>query len=40
MADIAASVLEKLRDKAKDSGISYQQCLQLFPCRKILRPSL
>ena len=28
MADIAASVLAKLKNKA--SGISYQQCLQLF----------
>ena len=30
MADIAASVLAKLKNKAKDAGISYQQCLQLF----------
>lgn len=30
MADIAASVLAKLRNKAKALGISYQQCLQLF----------
>lgn len=30
MADKAASVLAKLRNKAKASGISYQQCLQLF----------
>ena len=29
MADIAASVLAKLKNKAKASGISYQQCLQL-----------
>ena len=29
MADIAASVLAKRRNKAKASGISYQQCLQL-----------
>lgn len=28
--DIAASVLVKLRNKVKTSGISYQQCLQLF----------
>lgn len=28
MADIAASVLAKLKNKAKSSGISYQQCLQ------------
>ncbi len=33
MADIAASVLAKLKNKAKASGISYQQCLQLL-CRK------
>ena len=30
MPDIAASVLAKLKNKAKASGISYQQCLQLF----------
>ncbi len=30
MADIAASILAKLRNKAKTAGISYQQCLQLF----------
>ena len=30
MADIAASVLAKLKNKAKSSGISYQQCLWLF----------
>ena len=30
MADVAASVLAKLRNKAKAAGISYQQCLQLF----------
>ena len=29
MADIAASVLAKLRNKEKASGISYQQCLVL-----------
>ena len=27
MADMAASVLAKLKNKAKSSGISYQQCL-------------
>lgn len=37
MADIAASVLAKLRNKAKDSGISYQQCLQLFMQEEFLR---
>ncbi len=30
MAEMAASVLAKLKNKAKESGISYQQCLQLF----------
>lgn len=29
MADMATSVLAKLKNKAKSSGISYQQCLQL-----------
>ncbi len=37
MADIAASVLAKLRNKAKTSGISYQQCLQLFVQEEFLR---
>ena len=37
MADIAASVLAKLRNKAKASGISYQQCLQLFVHEEFLR---
>lgn len=37
MADIAASVLAKLRNKAKASGISYQQCLQLFIQEEFLR---
>ena len=37
MADIAASVLAKLRNKAKSSGISYQQCLQLFVQEEFLR---
>ena len=30
MIDKAASVLAKLKNKARISGISYQQCLQLF----------
>jgi predicted DNA binding CopG/RHH family protein len=30
MADIKASVLAKLKNKSKASGMSYQQCLQLF----------
>ena len=37
MADIAASVLAKLRNKAKASGITYQQCLQLFMQEEFLR---
>lgn len=30
MADIAASVLTRLKNKAQVSGRSYQLCLQLF----------
>ena len=37
MTDKAASVLAKLRNKAKASGISYQQCLQLFVQEEFLR---
>lgn len=37
MADMAASVLTKLKTKAKASGISYQQCLQLFFQEEFLR---
>ena len=37
MADKAASVLARLRNKAKASGISYQQCLQLFVQEEFLR---
>ena len=37
MADMAASVLAKLRNKAKASGVSYQQCLQLFVQEEFLR---
>lgn len=37
MADIAASVLAKLRNKAQASGITYQQCLQLFVQEEFLR---
>lgn len=37
MADVAASVLAKLRNKAKASSISYQQCLQLFVQEEFLR---
>lgn len=37
MADKAASVLAKLKNKAKIFGISYQQCLQLFMQEEFLR---
>ena len=37
MADFAASVLAKLKNKAKAFGISYQQCLQLFFQEEFLR---
>ena len=37
MEDKAASVLAKLKNKAKASGISYQQCLQLFFQEEFLR---
>lgn len=37
MGDIAASVLAKLKNKAKACGISYQQCLQLFFQEEFLR---
>jgi len=37
MPDIATSVLAKLKNKAKASGISYQHCLQLFMQEEFLR---
>lgn len=37
MADVAASVLAKLKNKAKAAGINYQQCLQLFMQEEFLR---
>ena len=37
MLDISTSVLAKLKNKAKSSGISYQQCLQLFFQEEFLR---
>ncbi len=37
MADIATSVLARLKNKAKDSGKSYQLCLQLFCQEEFLR---
>ena len=35
--DRATSVLARLRNKAKENGISYQQCLQLFMQEEFLR---
>ena len=37
MADTAASVLARLKNKAKESGRSYQLCLQLFCQEEFLR---
>lgn len=37
MPDYAASTLAKLKNKARASGISYQQCLQLFFQEEFLR---
>lgn len=37
MADITASVLTRLKNKAKESGRSYQLCLQLFCQEEFLR---
>lgn len=37
MADISASVLARLKNKAKESGRSYQLCLQLFCQEEFLR---
>lgn len=37
MVDKAASVLAKLKNKARATGISYQQCLQLFFQEEFLR---
>lgn len=37
MADMGASILAKLKNKAKASGIAYQQCLQLFFQEEFLR---
>lgn len=38
MADIAASVLARLKNKAAESGRSYQLCFQLFCQEEFLRP--
>jgi predicted nucleotidyltransferase component of viral defense system len=37
MDDLGASILAKLKNKAKESNISYQQCLQLFFQEEFLR---
>jgi predicted nucleotidyltransferase component of viral defense system len=37
MADIGASILAKLKNKSKDTGVPYQQCLQLFFQEEFLR---
>lgn len=37
MADVVASILARLKVKAKAAGISYQQCLQLFFQEEFLR---
>ena len=37
MADRAASVLARLKNKAAESGKSYQLCLQLFCQEEFLR---
>lgn len=37
MTDVAASILAKLKNKAKESNIPYQQCLQLFFQEEFLR---
>ena len=37
MADIGASILAKLKNKSKETGAPYQQCLQLFFQEEFLR---
>ena len=37
MPDIGASILAKLKNKAKSTGMPYQQCLQLFFQEEFLR---
>ena len=37
MADVAASVLARLKNKSAESGRSYQLCLQLFCQEEFLR---
>lgn len=36
MADITASVLTRLKNKSKETGRSYQLCLQIFRQEKFL----
>ena len=37
MKDIAASILTRLKNQAKETGLSYQMCLQLFCQEEFLR---
>ena len=37
MKNIGASILARLKNRAEDLGISYQQCLQLFFQEEFLR---
>ena len=37
MKDIAASILARLKNQAKETGLSYQMCLQLFCQEEFLR---
>ena len=37
MGDVASSVLARLKNKAKESGRSYQLCLQMFCQEEFLR---
>ena len=37
MKDMAASVLTRLRNQAKETGASHQECLQLFAQEELLR---
>lgn len=37
MADIGASILAKLKNKSKEAGVPFQQCLQLFFQEEFLR---
>lgn len=37
MEDVGASILAKLKNKSKESGMPYQQCLQLFFQEEFLR---